>query len=131
VLNESSLLCFFQDTELLNTAVLTGKRVSVPVKVLGVEADGSITDITNSSRCRSSEQDVLKVMHVKVRPFDGFSNLTLCVLLISSLTVLLNDMSIRTGRAQKRGVSGVGLDGLQFLVPHQKMRKAGGRQTMT
>uniref|UniRef100_A0A673JLE3 Si:dkey-1d7.3 n=1 Tax=Sinocyclocheilus rhinocerous TaxID=307959 RepID=A0A673JLE3_9TELE len=49
------------DTELLNTAVLTGKRVSVPVKVLGVEADGSITDITNSSHCRSSDQDVLKV----------------------------------------------------------------------
>ncbi|KAI7796212.1 putative transmembrane protein 132D [Triplophysa rosa] len=49
------------DTELLNTAVLTGKRVSVPVKVLGVEVDGSITDITNSSRCRSSDQDVLKV----------------------------------------------------------------------
>uniref|UniRef100_A0A8C2G1V7 Si:dkey-1d7.3 n=1 Tax=Cyprinus carpio TaxID=7962 RepID=A0A8C2G1V7_CYPCA len=49
------------DTELLNTAVLTGKKVSVPVKVLGVEADGSITDITNSSHCRSSDQDVLKV----------------------------------------------------------------------
>ncbi|XP_059398608.1 transmembrane protein 132D-like [Carassius carassius] len=49
------------DTELLNTAVLTGKMVSVPVKVLGVEADGSITDITNSSHCRSSDQDVLKV----------------------------------------------------------------------
>ncbi|XP_067279423.1 transmembrane protein 132D [Pseudorasbora parva] len=49
------------DTEILNTAVLTGKRVSVPVKVLGVEADGSITDITNSSRCRSSDQDILKV----------------------------------------------------------------------
>ncbi|TRY60459.1 hypothetical protein DNTS_028899 [Danionella cerebrum] len=48
------------DTELLNTAVLTGKRVLVPVKVLGVEADGSITDITNSSHCRSSDQDVLK-----------------------------------------------------------------------
>lgn len=58
----------FQDTELLNTAVLTGKRVSLPVKVLGVEADGSITDITNSSRCRSSDQDVLKVMHVKGWP---------------------------------------------------------------
>lgn len=61
-------IVLFQDTELLNTAVLTGKKVSVPVKVLGVEADGSITDITNSSHCRSSDQDVLKVMHVKVRP---------------------------------------------------------------
>uniref|UniRef100_A0A3B1J4E2 Si:dkey-1d7.3 n=1 Tax=Astyanax mexicanus TaxID=7994 RepID=A0A3B1J4E2_ASTMX len=48
-------------TELLNTAVLTGKRVSVPVKVLGVEADGSVTDITNSTRCRSSDEDTLKV----------------------------------------------------------------------
>lgn len=65
----SAVCCaFFQDTELLNTAVLTGKTVSVPVKVLGVEADGSITDITNSSRCRSSDQDVLKVMYVKVKP---------------------------------------------------------------
>lgn len=61
-------IVLFQDTELLNTAVLTGKKVSVPVKVLGVEADGSITDITNSSRCKSSDQDVLKVMHVKVKP---------------------------------------------------------------
>lgn len=61
-------IVLFQDTELLNTAVLTGKKVSVPVKVLGVEADGSITDITNSSQCRSSDQDVLKVMHVKVKP---------------------------------------------------------------
>ncbi|XP_073791297.1 transmembrane protein 132D isoform X3 [Danio rerio] len=55
------LITVGNDTELLNTAMLTGKKVSVPVKVLGVEADGSITDITNSSRCRSSDQDVLKV----------------------------------------------------------------------
>ncbi|XP_072518216.1 transmembrane protein 132D [Salminus brasiliensis] len=48
-------------TELLNTAVLTGKRVSVPVRVLGVEADGSVTDITNSTRCRSADEDTLKV----------------------------------------------------------------------
>ncbi|XP_066502003.1 transmembrane protein 132D isoform X2 [Hoplias malabaricus] len=48
-------------TELLNTAVLTGKRVSVPVRVLGVEADGMVYDITNSSRCKSADEDTLKV----------------------------------------------------------------------
>uniref|UniRef100_A0AAR2KGT9 Uncharacterized protein n=1 Tax=Pygocentrus nattereri TaxID=42514 RepID=A0AAR2KGT9_PYGNA len=52
---------FIMNTELLNTAVLTGKKVSVPVKVLGVEADGSVSDITNSSRCRSADEDTLKV----------------------------------------------------------------------
>ncbi|KAL6469776.1 hypothetical protein MHYP_G00208950 [Metynnis hypsauchen] len=52
---------FIMNTELLNTAVLTGKKVSMPVKVLGVEADGSVSDITNSSRCRSADEDTLKV----------------------------------------------------------------------
>lgn len=50
-----------QNTDILNTAVLTGKMVSVPVKTLAVEADGSVTDITNATRCRSTEEDVLKV----------------------------------------------------------------------
>ncbi|XP_030623883.1 transmembrane protein 132D [Chanos chanos] len=49
------------ETELLNTAVLTGKKVTVPVRVLAVEADGSITDITNSTRCQSTDEEVLKV----------------------------------------------------------------------
>ncbi|XP_041916492.1 transmembrane protein 132D isoform X1 [Alosa sapidissima] len=49
------------DTELLNTAVLTGKRVSIPVALLAVEADGSVTDITNSTSCQSADTDILKV----------------------------------------------------------------------
>ncbi|XP_062410877.1 transmembrane protein 132C [Sardina pilchardus] len=49
------------DTELLNTAVLTGRRVSVPVALLAVEADGSVTDITNSTSCQSTDTDILKV----------------------------------------------------------------------
>ncbi|XP_026153655.1 transmembrane protein 132D [Mastacembelus armatus] len=47
--------------DILNTAVLTGKMVSVPVKALAVEADGSVTDVTNYTSCRSTEEDVLKV----------------------------------------------------------------------
>ncbi|XP_035523396.1 transmembrane protein 132D [Morone saxatilis] len=49
------------NTDILNTAMLTGKMVSVPVKTLAVEADGSVTDVTNFTSCRSTEEDVLKV----------------------------------------------------------------------
>lgn len=52
-----------QNTDFLNTAVLTGQTVSVPVKTLAVEADGSVTDVTNYTSCRSTEEDVLKVSH--------------------------------------------------------------------
>ncbi|KAM9306599.1 transmembrane protein 132D-like [Pholidichthys leucotaenia] len=48
-------------SDILNTALLTGKMVSVPVKVLAVEVDGSITDVTNMSSCRSMEEDIIKV----------------------------------------------------------------------
>ncbi|KAM9338411.1 transmembrane protein 132D [Symphorus nematophorus] len=49
------------NTDILNTAVLTGEMVSVPVKTLAVEADGSVTDVTNYTTCRSTEEDILKV----------------------------------------------------------------------
>uniref|UniRef100_A0A3P8S6R1 Si:dkey-1d7.3 n=1 Tax=Amphiprion percula TaxID=161767 RepID=A0A3P8S6R1_AMPPE len=49
------------NTDVLNTAVLTGKMVLVPVKTLAVEANGSVTDVTNYTSCRSTEEDVLKV----------------------------------------------------------------------
>uniref|UniRef100_A0A3B5L6J2 Uncharacterized protein n=1 Tax=Xiphophorus couchianus TaxID=32473 RepID=A0A3B5L6J2_9TELE len=48
-------------TDILNTAVLTGKMVSVPVKTLAVEANGTVTDVTNFTNCKSAEMDVLKV----------------------------------------------------------------------
>uniref|UniRef100_A0A3Q4HXR6 Si:dkey-1d7.3 n=1 Tax=Neolamprologus brichardi TaxID=32507 RepID=A0A3Q4HXR6_NEOBR len=56
-----ALLFFAQNADILNTAVLTGKRVSVPVKTLAVEASGSVTDVTNYTNCRSTDEDVLKV----------------------------------------------------------------------
>lgn len=52
-----------QNPNVLNTAVLTGHMVSVPVKTLAVEADGSVTDVTNYTSCKSTEDDVLKVAH--------------------------------------------------------------------
>ncbi|KAJ8408575.1 hypothetical protein AAFF_G00252100 [Aldrovandia affinis] len=49
------------DTELLNTAVLTGKKVSAALRTVAVEADGSLTDVSNFTRCQSTDEDVLKV----------------------------------------------------------------------
>ncbi|XP_042817849.1 transmembrane protein 132B isoform X3 [Panthera tigris] len=50
-----------QDTEVLNTAVLTGKAVSVPVKVVAVQEDGSVVDVSAAVECRSADEDVVKV----------------------------------------------------------------------
>lgn len=52
-----------QNSDIFNTAVLNGKMVSVPVKVLGVDTDGSVSDITNFTRCSSTDEDTLKVLH--------------------------------------------------------------------
>ncbi|XP_077164419.1 transmembrane protein 132B isoform X1 [Paroedura picta] len=49
------------DTEVLNMAILTGKMVSVPVKVVAVEEDGSVSDVSESTDCRSADEEVLKV----------------------------------------------------------------------
>ncbi|NWX44085.1 T132B protein, partial [Steatornis caripensis] len=49
------------DTEVLNTAILTGKTVSVPVKVVAVEEDGSVVDVSDSTECKSADEDVIKV----------------------------------------------------------------------
>ncbi|KAM9329101.1 transmembrane protein 132C [Gastrophryne carolinensis] len=49
------------DTEILNTAILTGKTVAVPVKVVSVEEDGSVMDISELVECKSSDEDVVKV----------------------------------------------------------------------
>ncbi|KAM7034727.1 transmembrane protein 132B isoform 1-T1 [Acridotheres tristis] len=49
------------DTEILNTAILTGRTVSVPVKVVAVQEDGSVVDVSDSTECRSADEDVVKV----------------------------------------------------------------------
>ncbi|XP_054628600.1 transmembrane protein 132D isoform X2 [Dunckerocampus dactyliophorus] len=49
------------DTEILNTAVLTGKKVAVPVRIVAVEEDGLLTDVSEYTDCSSTDEDVLKV----------------------------------------------------------------------
>uniref|UniRef100_A0A803TJF9 Transmembrane protein 132B n=1 Tax=Anolis carolinensis TaxID=28377 RepID=A0A803TJF9_ANOCA len=57
----SGIVPLAMDTEVLNTAILTGKPVSVPVKVVAVEEDGSVRDVSDSAECKSADEDVIKV----------------------------------------------------------------------
>lgn len=45
----------------MNTAVLTGKTVAVPVKVVTVGIDASIMDVSEAVKCHSTDEDVVKV----------------------------------------------------------------------
>uniref|UniRef100_F7F0V1 Transmembrane protein 132C n=1 Tax=Monodelphis domestica TaxID=13616 RepID=F7F0V1_MONDO len=49
------------DTEILNTAILTGKTVAVPIRVVSIEENSAVMDISESVECKSSDEDVIKV----------------------------------------------------------------------
>ncbi|XP_067087521.1 transmembrane protein 132C [Osmerus mordax] len=49
------------DTEILNTALLTGKKVVMPVRTVAVEEDGAVTDVSDFTDCNSTDEDILKV----------------------------------------------------------------------
>ncbi|KAM6954715.1 LOW QUALITY PROTEIN: transmembrane protein 132C [Aplochiton taeniatus] len=59
--NLGGIVPLAMDSEILNTAVLTGKTVAVPVKVVTVSSDGTVTDVSEAVRCRSTDEDVVKV----------------------------------------------------------------------
>lgn len=42
-------------------AVLTGRTVAVPVKVVTVGTDGTVSDVTESVECKSTDEQVIKV----------------------------------------------------------------------
>ncbi|XP_043938139.1 transmembrane protein 132A [Protopterus annectens] len=49
------------ETEIINTAILTGKPINVPVRVVAVEDTGQLMDLSGSTGCRSNNQEALKV----------------------------------------------------------------------
>lgn len=51
----------FQDRELMNTAVLTGRQVYKAMKVFIVSQSGKVADITLQSSCHSEDESVIKV----------------------------------------------------------------------
>uniref|UniRef100_A0A3P8T321 Transmembrane protein 132C n=1 Tax=Amphiprion percula TaxID=161767 RepID=A0A3P8T321_AMPPE len=50
-----------EDTEVMNTAILTGRRVAVPIKLVTVETDGQVREVDDSVTCSSTDVDVVKV----------------------------------------------------------------------
>lgn len=53
---------FFQNWEVMNTAVLTGRQVSQAMKVFIVSQAGKAADVTLQSSCHSEDESVLKVI---------------------------------------------------------------------
>ncbi|XP_068166034.1 transmembrane protein 132D [Antennarius striatus] len=47
--------------DVVNTAVLTGKKVAMAVRTVAVEEDGAITDVSDYTDCSSTDDQVLKV----------------------------------------------------------------------
>ncbi|XP_068600282.1 transmembrane protein 132E [Brachionichthys hirsutus] len=49
------------DTEIINTAVLTGRTVAIPVKMVSIEMSGAVSDVSAFVQCKSANEDILKV----------------------------------------------------------------------
>ncbi|KAG7257354.1 hypothetical protein CRUP_027802, partial [Coryphaenoides rupestris] len=49
-----------KDTDVVNTAILTGRRVSLPVKLVTVETDGRVREVDEAVTCSSTDVDVVK-----------------------------------------------------------------------
>lgn len=50
-----------QDTEIINTAILTGRTVAIPVKVIAIELSGVVVDVSTMVECKSNNEDIIKV----------------------------------------------------------------------
>ncbi|XP_073330547.1 transmembrane protein 132C [Pagrus major] len=46
---------------IINTAILTNQRVSLPVIVLAISRDGKVSDVTSAVTCRSTNENTVKV----------------------------------------------------------------------
>ena len=55
------LLLYFQVTEIVNVAILTGWEQVYPLRIYAVDDENSLADVTASTKCHSVEVDVLKV----------------------------------------------------------------------
>ncbi|XP_036745709.2 transmembrane protein 132E [Manis pentadactyla] len=56
-----AILPLAMDTEIINTAILTGRTVAIPVKVIAVEVTGLVLDVSALAECESDNEDIIKV----------------------------------------------------------------------
>ncbi|VDK48554.1 unnamed protein product [Anisakis simplex] len=54
------LVPLMKDTNLINTAILSGRQTSMPMRILTISEGGLLTDVTSNSHCISAESRVLK-----------------------------------------------------------------------
>uniref|UniRef100_A0A672HV66 Uncharacterized protein n=1 Tax=Salarias fasciatus TaxID=181472 RepID=A0A672HV66_SALFA len=55
------IVALAEDTEVVNTAILTGRHVVVPIKLVTVETDGQVREVDDSVTCISTDIYVIKV----------------------------------------------------------------------
>ncbi|XP_045442098.1 transmembrane protein 132E isoform X2 [Pipistrellus kuhlii] len=56
-----AILPLAMDTEIINTAILTGRTVAIPVKVIAIEVTGLVLDVSAMVECESDNEDIIKV----------------------------------------------------------------------
>ncbi|XP_072501046.1 transmembrane protein 132E [Notamacropus eugenii] len=56
-----AILPLAMDTEIINTAILTGRTVAIPVKVIAIEVTGQVLDVSSLVECESNNEDIIKV----------------------------------------------------------------------
>uniref|UniRef100_F1S165 Transmembrane protein 132E n=1 Tax=Sus scrofa TaxID=9823 RepID=F1S165_PIG len=56
-----AILPLAMDTEIINTAILTGRTVAIPVKVIAIEVTGLVLDVSALVECESDNEDIIKV----------------------------------------------------------------------
>ncbi|XP_055982652.1 transmembrane protein 132E isoform X2 [Sorex fumeus] len=56
-----AILPLAMDTEIINTAILTGRTVAIPVKVIAIEVTGLVLDVSAFVECESDNEDIIKV----------------------------------------------------------------------
>uniref|UniRef100_A0A8C6GLG7 Transmembrane protein 132E n=1 Tax=Mus spicilegus TaxID=10103 RepID=A0A8C6GLG7_MUSSI len=56
-----AILPLAMDTEIINTAILTGRTVAIPVKVIAIEVTGLVLDVSDLVECQSHSEDIIKV----------------------------------------------------------------------
>uniref|UniRef100_G3WCL6 Transmembrane protein 132E n=1 Tax=Sarcophilus harrisii TaxID=9305 RepID=G3WCL6_SARHA len=56
-----AILPLAMDTEIINTAILTGRTVAIPVKVIAIEVTGVVLDVSALVECESNNEDIIKV----------------------------------------------------------------------
>lgn len=54
------MIRYIQVENLINTAVLSGKQATVPMRIFSITEGGNLNDVTSSSYCLSAESRVLK-----------------------------------------------------------------------